>query len=107
MEKDLSDVELFEIYGGLLTDKQKALFSDYYLLDLSLSEIAESQGTSRQSVYDGIKKAKNQLYKIESVLGLKNIREKLIEISDKLSDKNIDLTEIKKSVDELIGNQGK
>ena len=73
MEKDLEYIELFEIYKDLLTDKQKELFSSHYLYDLSLSEIAEEEGGSRQSVYDAVKKVKKKLLEYE--LSLK-IREK-------------------------------
>ena len=72
MEKDLEFIELFEIYKGLLTDKQRELFSSHYLLDLSLSEIAEEDGGTRQSVYDQIKKVKAKLLEYEKVLSLKS-----------------------------------
>ena len=71
MGKDLEFIELFEIYKGLLTDKQRELFSSHYLLDLSLSEIAEEDGGTRQSVYDQIKKVKAKLLEYEKVLSLK------------------------------------
>ena len=71
MEKDLEYIELFEIYKGLLTDKQRELFSSHYLLDLSLSEISEEEGGTRQSVYDQIKKVKAKLLEYEKVLSLK------------------------------------
>ena len=71
MEKDLEYIELFEIYKGLLTEKQRELFSSHYLLDLSLSEISEEEGGTRQSVYDQIKKVKAKLLEYEKVLSLK------------------------------------
>lgn len=72
MEKDLEYIELFEIYKGLLTEKQRELFSSHYLLDLSLSEISEEEGGTRQSVYDQIKKVKAKLLEYEKVLSLKD-----------------------------------
>lgn len=39
---------LFDFYGELLTDRQKEFFDLYYNEDLSLSEIAENEGISRQ-----------------------------------------------------------
>jgi predicted DNA-binding protein YlxM (UPF0122 family) len=77
MEKDLTLTELFDIYGGLLTEKQRELFSSVYLFDLSLSEIAEPQGTTRQSVYEQVKKVKQKLLNYENVLHIKEKNDKL------------------------------
>ena len=49
---------LFDFYGQLLTDKQKYIVEMYYGDDLSLSEISEQIGISRQGVYDTLKRAK-------------------------------------------------
>ena len=85
MEKDLEFIELFEIYKGLLTDKQRELFSSHYLLDLSLSEIAEEDGGTRQSVYDQIKKVKAKLLEYEKVLSLKDKYGELKSLKGELS----------------------
>ena len=71
MEKDLAITELFDIYGDLLTPRQRELFTSYYVYDLSLSEIAEPEGTTRQSVYEQVKKVKKKLTEYESILHLK------------------------------------
>ena len=68
MEKDLRYTSLFEIYQGLLTEKQRKIFSDYYLFDLSLGEIAGEEGLTRQSIFDAIKKVKNKLDEFEEKL---------------------------------------
>lgn len=87
MEKELEYIELFEIYNGLLTEKQKKLFSSYYLYDLSLSEIAEEEGGTRQSVFDAIKKVKQKLLEIEGILKIKRTRDQIKEISLTTNDK--------------------
>ena len=84
MEKDLRYTTLFEIYQGLLTQKQKQVFSDYYLCDLSLGEIASEEGFSRQSVYDAIKKVKLKLDEYEAKL---NVYAKTIEVLGELDGK--------------------
>ena len=61
---------LFDFYGELLTDRQKEFYDLYYNEDLSLSEIAENYGISRQGVRDAIKRAENQLFEMVSCLGL-------------------------------------
>ena len=48
---------LFDFYGETLTEKQRELFDLYYNEDLSLSEIAEHAGITRQGVRDSIKRA--------------------------------------------------
>ena len=57
MAKDLKTAELLDIYGGLLNKKQRAALELYYFDDLSLSEISENVGISRQGVNDLIKRA--------------------------------------------------
>ena len=72
---------LFDFYGELLTDKQKELFDLYYNEDLSLAEIAESAGLSRQGVRYAIKHAEEALLSYEEKLGLSK---KLSAISESL-----------------------
>ena len=59
---------LAELYGKLLTEKQYELINDYYNNDLSLSEIAENNGITRQAVRDIIKKGEKKLFEYEEKL---------------------------------------
>ena len=86
MEKDFEFIELFEIYKELLTEKQRELFSSHYLFDLSLSEIAEEDGGTRQSVYDAVKKVKKKLLEYEKALGIKEKKQKLLALLDDIKD---------------------
>lgn len=61
---------LFDFYGELLTDRQREFFDYYYNDDLSLSEIAENAGISRQGVRDVIVRAENIMQEIEDKTGL-------------------------------------
>ena len=54
----------------MLTDKQHEVIDYYYNDDLSLSEIADNQGITRQGVHDSIKRAESQLLDMEERLGL-------------------------------------
>ncbi|MBQ7255366.1 MAG: YlxM family DNA-binding protein [Oscillospiraceae bacterium] len=65
----LSMTLLFDFYGDLLTDKQKTYFDLYYNQDLSLAEIAENEGVSRQGVYDALKRTERTLRELEDVTG--------------------------------------
>lgn len=61
---------LFDFYQSLLTDKQRNYLERYYLLDESLSEIAETFQVSRQAVYDNIRRTDELLEEYELKLGL-------------------------------------
>lgn len=61
---------LFDFYGDMLTAKQRAMVELYYDNDLSLSEIAENEGITRQGVRDSLKRAEAQLLEMEERLGL-------------------------------------
>jgi hypothetical protein len=61
---------LFDFYGELIKSHNKHIFEDYILNDLSLSEIAEEQGISRQGVYDIVKRCSKQLRNSEEKLNL-------------------------------------
>lgn len=61
---------LFDFYGELLTDKQKRIYELYHLDDLSLAEIGEEMGISRQGVFDALKRCHHQLNYFEEKLKL-------------------------------------
>ena len=61
---------LFDFYGETLTDRQKEFFDLYYNEDLSLGEIAENYGISRQGVRDVIVRAEASMQEIEDKTGL-------------------------------------
>lgn len=71
MAKNLDVIMLYDIYGEMLTEKQRSFINYYYNDDLSLAEIAENEGITRQGVRDSIKRAEAQLYDFEQHLGLK------------------------------------
>ena len=100
MEKKVEISMLWEIYGNLLTDKQNEYIDYYYNQDLSLSEIAENDGITRQAVRDNLKKGENKLFEYEEKLGLMrkqimqeeqiaNILSEISKINSKSSDKEI------------------
>lgn len=63
-------IALYDLYGNLLTDKQKGYFEDYYFMDLSISEIAENYGISRNGVFDQLKRVNKLLEDYEESLNL-------------------------------------
>ena len=70
LPKDLKYTILFDIYSPLLTEKQRDTFDKYYNEDLSLSEISEMYGGSRQNVLHCIQLTEKKLMKLEDELSL-------------------------------------
>lgn len=60
---------LLDYYGSLLTEKQRNYFDLYYNQDLSLAEIAEQEGISRQGVHDTINRTEASLLQMEACIG--------------------------------------
>ena len=87
--KDIKTVLLLDYYGSLLTDKQQDILDLYYNQDMSLAEIAEEYGISRQAVMDAIKRGENLLASFEERL---KMAEKFSKLKAKV-DECIDLNE--------------
>lgn len=100
MEKKVQISMLIEIYGNLLTEKQLNILSDYYNMDLSLSEIAENNQITRQAVRDIIKKGEKKLFEFEEKL---LVMKKLLKQEKQISNILSELTQIEaKFTDEQI-----
>ena len=80
---------LFDIYGQLLTKRQREICSLYYEEDFSYSEISEELSISRAAVQDSLKKSLNQLQKYENVIHYIEKRKKIIELLEQLNDDKI------------------
>lgn len=70
MSKNLSFTMLLDVYGALLTEKQRETLDFYYNEDLSLGEISEELRITRQGVMNCIKKCEQRLSELESALGV-------------------------------------
>ena len=97
-EKNLRLVPLFDLYGELLSDAQRSMFDLYYNDDLSLSEIAENTGITRQGVRDSIKRAEEMLLAFEKKLGLS---ERLDRIERKTAEAETLLSDLRRAHPEL------
>jgi len=69
-DKTLRMAMLLDFYGELLTDKQRSCFDMYYNENLSLSEIAEIEGITRQGVRDMLLRSETALEDAEEKLGI-------------------------------------
>lgn len=89
LEKKEHYIILFDFYENLLTLKQREYFKDYYFADMSLAEIANERGISRNAVFDQLKKIYVLLDEYEEKLSLfkkyeqrENVYEELETIND-------------------------
>ena len=67
--KDFRTVRLKDLYGAMLTDRQRDVIEQYYEFDLSLGEIAENLSVTRQAVHCALKQAEALLENCEEKLG--------------------------------------
>ncbi len=112
---------LYDYYGGTLTEKQTEVYEAYHNADLSLSEIAENSGITRQGVHDLLSRAEQSLLSLEQKLGFvarfQQQKEHAHEISAALNDiqqlnsrvlnspqLDVSIKVIRDAVAELVGN---
>lgn len=69
-EKNLKIGLLLDFYGDILPERRREMMDLYYNDDLSLAEVAEQLGVTRQAVRETVKKTENELYFYEEKLGL-------------------------------------
>ena len=93
MEKKVEVSILCQIYGKLLTEKQYEFINDYYNNDLSLSEIAENHGITRQAVNDLLKKGAKKLFEYEEKL---LFMKRMLNQEKKIEEILVELTKIQK-----------
>ncbi|MDY6064751.1 MAG: sigma factor-like helix-turn-helix DNA-binding protein [Finegoldia sp.] len=70
MEKLLDITMMYDYYGNLLTERERDVIDKYYNEDLSLKEIADINGVSKQAVAASLKRAEKKLYDYEEKLAL-------------------------------------
>ena len=88
---------LYDFYGELLTEKQRKYFEDYYFSNLSLGEMAENYGISRNAAFKQLQNTLTKLKHYEEILKLQNKKEKLEEII-----KDIDNNDLKEKLIDLF-----
>ena len=93
MEKNVKISILWQLYGKLLSEKQLEFIDDYYNNDLSLSEIAENHGITRQAVRDMLKKGEKKLFEYEEKL---LFMKRMLNQEKKIEEILLELTKIQK-----------
>ena len=82
-------IKLYDIYKNLLTEKQREYFENYYFEDYSLSEISALFNVSKTLVGKTLKSVEKKLINFEMNLKIYELNEKLKEILNKVTNKNI------------------
>ena len=85
MSKNLAIADLLDLYGDMLTEKQKDVMELYYDQDLSLAEIAEHEEITRQGVRDSIKRGEAYLLELEEKLHFDEKFKRLVEVTDEIT----------------------
>jgi len=86
MERVIYLNNLYDLYGDLLTDKQKKYFEDYYFNNLSYGEISEKYNISRNASFKQLKIIEEKLEKFEEILKLLYKKNKINDIITKVDD---------------------
>ena len=86
MEKRIYLIALYDLYGNLLTDKQKTYFEEYYFDNLSLSEMSEIYEVSRSAISKSLNEISTKLENLEEKL---KIYDKLSKVNKLIKDKDL------------------
>ena len=93
LEKRMYIARLYDIYGSVLTEKQRKVYEMHELDDLSLSEISNELSVSRQGISDQLQRARDRLLDMERSIGMVHkvdeFKERLSSIQELLN-RNID-----------------
>ena len=96
MAKDLEMGYLLDFYGEVLTQKQREMLRQYYNDDLSLSEIGENFGITRQGARDAIKHGETTLKELEEKVGFaaryRRVQQKLEQLEQLVIDTRFECT---------------
>lgn len=99
LEKTLKLTRLLDLYGEMLTDKQKEAMDLYYNCDMSLSEVGEELGVSRQGVRDTLTRATTALLELEDKIGYFKTLSELKKDITKALDGDFDKSALRKIAD--------
>lgn len=97
MEDMLYYNNLYDLYGSLLTERQREYFEDYYFNNLTLSEMSENYGVSRNAISKQLHIVTEKLVEYERKLKLNEKKERLLNLIENINDRDI-----KSKIEDLI-----
>ncbi len=86
MEENVRLAYLYDFYGELLKEDQRELYSAFVFDDLSLQELADERGISRQAVHDRVKRCINSMEEYERHLGLIDKYHRIEELTKEIAE---------------------
>ena len=86
MESRFYLINLYDIYGELLTEKQQEYFEDYYFNNLTLAEMSENCDVSRNAIHKQLNETEEKLNRYETILKLYEKNKKIKKICEKLDE---------------------
>lgn len=101
IEKTIRANNLLSVYQNLLTPTQQEIMNEYFIYDLSLSEIADNRHITRAAVEDAINKGYKKLEEYDEKLDLLNKKETVLSLLDKLKE-HPDDKEIIKEIEKVV-----
>lgn len=99
MEQKVAQAYLYDFYGELLNSRQQEVYEDFIFNDLSLGEIAEEKGISRQGVHDMVRRCTKALEGYEAKL---HLVQKFLDTKKRVADIHALASEFHESHDESI-----
>ena len=102
MEQKVAQAYLYDFYGELLNNRQQKIYEDFIFNDLSLGEIAEEEGISRQGVHDMVRRCTKTLESYESKL---HLVQKFLDTKERVAKIHALASEFHKSHDESVLDQ--
>jgi hypothetical protein len=106
MPKDFAVTVLLDVYGMMLTERQRETMELYYEEDLSLGEIAEATGITRQGVMNCLRKSETHLKSLEQRLGLvlklRELETDIAELERLLLDSEMKNESVMADIDDLL-----
>jgi len=104
IDENIRIIKLIDVYGELLTEKQRTIAESFYFDNLTLSEIAECHSISRQAVKDSLSQSVRILNdyenKLHFILKCENLKNNLSKIKNMCTDENL-TKEIDKCVEDI------
>lgn len=97
MDKNIYLINLYDIYGSLLTEKQQNYFEEYYFENLSLKEISENYNVTRNAIFNVLKETEEKLNHYETKLNIYIKTKKIKEIIKDIND-----IKIKEKIEKII-----
>ena len=102
LAEKLNTIKQLDVYGNMLTTKQKETLEGYLLYDITLTELAALHNTSRQAIFDTIQKTIKLLSEYEDKIGVVAKNTQILQIVEKIDCDNEQTTYALKKIKDLI-----